>query len=1505
MSRLRTVIFILSVIFCGFESAKAGGFDIKGKSADGIRFAENKGQWEPQILFKADLVAGNLYMEKGGVTFQMWDGEALHESRHGHQKGNNLKLHASRIKYLGANLNPEVTAANADPDYRNYILGNDPSRWKNNVRLFHHVAYRNLWPLINVDWYGSAAGLKYDVHLLPGANPAHIQMKYEGVENLRIKNGELHYTTSLGSFTEGQPVAYQLINGVRYDVKCRYAVNKETNTVGFDFTDGYNAAYEVVIDPTLVFSSFTGSTADNFGFTATYDSLGNLYAGGIAFSFGYPITTGAYQTSFQGGNIDISISKFNPTGTNLVYSTYLGGTDNEQPSSLVVNHLNQLVILGTTASANYPVTGSAFDNTFNGGTFVNYPSNGVTFANGSDIVVTVLSATGGALAGSTFIGGSDNDGLNDALNLHYNYGDQFRGEVIVNEQNEIFVASCTRSLNFPVTGGAIQNALNGTHDACIFKLNPNCSQLLFCTYLGGSNADAGFGIKLDSAGLYVTGGTSSNDFPTTTGTIHPAYMGGVTDGFLVRLTAGGNQLLNATYLGTNAYDQSFFVEIDDDGDVYVTGQSLGNYPVTAGVYSNPNGRQFIHKLNSNLTATLYSTVFGSGSATTNISPTAFLVDVCENVYVSGWGGNVNQNAPDPTTQGFTFGMPVTADAYQPSTDGSDFYYIVLNKNAGSLLYATFFGGSTVSEHVDGGTSRFDRNGIVYQAMCAGCGSSDFTPTTPGVWSNTNNSNNCNLLGLKLAFDLAGTEVDIDASPRATGCVPLTVNFIATINNAQAFTWYLGDGTVSQQQNPVHTYNNVGVYQVMLVGLDSSSCNIVDTAYLEIEVRDDSLDANFLPNVQVKCDSNKVTLSASNYPSTNYSWSMGDGTKYTTSTVSHIYQTAGTKTVTLVVSDTSKCNLADTFTSQVFIPYTIDANFTPSDSFGCVPLALNFFTNQVATASYNWAFGDGTTSTQSQAFHTYSNAGTYPVRLIVTDTSSCNKADTGYATIVVIDSSADADFNFNRVFFGCDSVLVNVWSTYQGEESEVWYFGDGTQATGDSASHMYTTAGTFIITHVLTDVEQICKPVDTSQIAVSLFPLQISLAIPDTGGCLPFTADFTGNSALLSTDYTWYFGDGNSDTGKVTSHTYTTTGTFNVMLVAVDTNACVGADTTFAQITVINDSVIADFQLNVLNDCDSNLLIDLINQSINAVTYFWDFGDGTTSANANESHSYNIPGTYNVTLVVTDTNRCHPVDSMTVPVTLLPNAFVDFTTQDVCRGTAVLFNNLSNPNAQFVWSFGDGITSTQYSPAHNYTQSGVYNVSLVITDTATCNVNDTAFGSVEIFEQPIANFNVLDDTFLFETPVRFYDNSLYYSDLFWDFGDGSTLSNDVAPTHIYNSAIEWVTVCVTATNVQCADTFCRNIFIKFNGLIGVPNAFSPNGDGINDVVKIEGKGIVKLTFRIFNRWGEKVFETFDKNVGWDGVYKGVLQEMEVYTYSAQATLINGKDVSLKGNITLLR
>ncbi len=1473
-----------------------------------FQFTPNAGQWQQHILYQTEINHGQIYFESSGYVLQMHNKNLLQDEHHVHPEAQ-IQMHAHKVSFVGALPNTETVHEQPQSGYTNYFLGNDPKHWKSGVKSYAKLTYKNVWKHTDVLWHEKNGLLKYDVVLNVGGDINRVQLEYSGIENAHLAENEFRYSTSLGQFRELQPYSYQIINGETVEVECRYVFNSTTNTLSFALPNGYNPNYTLVIDPTLIFSTFTGSTADNFGFTATYDSLGNLYAGGIVFGVGYPTTTGAWQIPFGGGQIDMGISKFSANGTQLLYSTYIGGIESEQPNSLVVNNRDELVILGTTSSLNYPVSGNSYDTIYNGGVFVNYPQNGLTYTNGSDIVVTVLNATGTALIGSTFLGGTANDGLYDATGLHYNYGDQFRGEVIVNGQNEIYVASSTKSPDFPTAGTPFQSTFGGVHDACVFKLNPDCSQLLFSTYLGGSGADASCGIKLDTVGnVYFTGGTASNDFPVTAGVVHPSYMGGIADGYVAKFSANGSQLLSSTFLGTAAYDQSFFVEIDGDGDVYVTGQSLGSYPVTSGVYNNNGGKQFIHKLNSNFTSTLYSTVFGSGSSTTNISPTAFLVDICENVYVSGWGGAVNQYSPNPATQGYTNGMAITSDAMQSTTDGSDFYYIVLNKNAVGLLYATYFGGNGSAEHVDGGTSRFDRNGIVYQAMCADCNTglgNDLTPTTPGVWSETNNNFNCNLLGMKLAFDLSGSSVEIEAYPRATGCVPLDVQFQSTLSNVQTIIWYFGDGDSAMNVTaPLHTYYDTGTYLAVLIGIDSNSCNIADTAYLDVVVRDDSLLADFTPNLLIDCDSNKVELFSQSFATTSTNWYMGDGAILTGDSIKHYYNNPGTYNIMLVLHDTTKCNLTDTFHQQIFIPVTINAEFALNDSNGCAPFTASFNLNPTGNSKYYWSFGDGATDTLTSVSHTYLNAGTYSVRLIVVDSNSCNISDTADVTITVIDSSANADFNFSRIFYGCDSVRLSVWSNYTGEDTEIWDFGDGSTSVSDSASHVYNTAGSFVVTHFITDADMVCKPLDTSQIVISLLPLNTTVSVNDTSGCYPFTAHFTGNTGLLTSNYFWNFGDGFTATGTVVSHTFNNTGSFNIVLVAVDTNACIGADSAFTQITVINDSVHADFQLNVLNDCDSNLVVDLINVSTNATEYYWTFGDGTVSAQINENHVYNLPSTYTITLIVSDTNRCHPYDTVTKYVTLKPNVYVDFTLADVCLGTPVQFYNLSNPSAQFNWSFGNGVFSNQFSPAYQYTVTGTYSVQLIITDTATCDVQDTVVHDVIINEQPMADFYLTSDTFRYQTEVAFFSQCTNYQHLIWDFGDGSGTYDEITPIHLYES-LGWKTVCLEATNLVCNDTVCKSIFISYNGLIGVPNAFSPNADGINDVVKIEGKGIVELTFRIYNRWGELVFETHNPYEGWNGIYKGELQEMDVFSYTADALLIDGSKRFLKGNITLLR
>jgi len=663
-----------------------------------------------------------------------------------------------------------VNGDNKREIYHNYFLGSDPKKWAGRVSLYEGVNYKELYPGISVKALSEINNFRYDLILAPNADPSLIKLKFTGQNGLQVKNGHLYIKTELGEIYQQSPYAYQEIDGEKKKIGCAYILkdNKVSIALGV-----YDKSKELIIDPTLIFSTFTGSTADNWGMTATYDAAGNGYTSGVCFGVGYPITVGAFQGTYAGGVVnttytyggfDMTVSKFNSTGTNLLYSTYLGGSDNEAPQSIIVDNANNLILMGRSYSTNYPVTAGAYDVSLNG-------------AGSSDIVVTKFNAAGTALLASTFIGGSADDGVSISAvetflgSLKYNYADDGRSDVIIDANNNVYVASCTISNNFPTTGGAAQATSGGLQDACVFKLDATLSSLVFSTYLGGNQNDAGYNLALDANGdIYVTGGTESANFPSTAGTIKPAYGGNI-DGFITHLNAAGTSILRSTFIGTAGYDQSYFIQLDKFGNVFVYGQSNGGYPVTGGVYSNPGSGQFIHKLNPTLNTTIFSTIFGTGKGSPDIAPSAFLVDDCENIYISGWGGTLfGYNVATSTTAG----LPVTGSPFQSTTDGSDFYFLILQKNATALLYATFMGGPMSQEHVDGGTSRFDKSGVVYQAICEGCGGYSDLTTTPGAWSSTNNSFNCNNALVKFSFDLLITLANFSITPAiAVGCAPLS------------------------------------------------------------------------------------------------------------------------------------------------------------------------------------------------------------------------------------------------------------------------------------------------------------------------------------------------------------------------------------------------------------------------------------------------------------------------------------------------------------------------------------------------------------------------------------------------------------------------------------------------------------------------------------------------------------------------------------------------------------
>ncbi|HEV7780537.1 MAG TPA: PKD domain-containing protein [Chitinophagaceae bacterium] len=1093
-----------------------------GQSYNNIEFIENKGQWDSRVLYKGDVSNGNFLIREGGFTVVQHnpgDFAAVSNYMHGLtangspiQPNTNIVLrsHAWNVDFVGASKSMQVVPDKMISSYNNYFIGNDPSKWAGNCRIFQAITLKDVYPNIDVRYYTDNSFLKYDIIVKPGGDVSKIALKYDGVDRLQVKNKELQITTSVGELKESSPYTYQSGTTGKSEINCKYVVRD--NIVRFDVKD-YDPSATLVIDPAVVFCSFSRSTADNYGFTATYGPDGSMFGGGIVFDNGWKISPGAYQVNFQGGSFDIGIIKLTDDGRDLVYATYVGGNSSgntggeDQPHSLVVDPQGNLVIAGRTNSFNYPVTN---------------PIGAVGSGGGYDIVVTKLNAAGNGLVGSTRIGGSGNDGVNirtdrftPAASLVRNYGDDGRSEVILDGAGNIYVASCTQSTNFPIRGSGFQATIGGQQDGVVLKFNPALSAITFSSYLGGSGNDAAYVLALAPNGnIYVAGGTESGNFDApanTAGTISATHRG-LVDGFVSIINNSGTVRSKSTYIGTDGYDQVFGIQFDRNGFPYVMGQTTGTWPIENATYSNANGKQFIVKLQPDLSSRVYSTAFGSGASTPNISPTAFLVDRCENVYVSGWGGYIGQNY---YSSAGTSGLPVTPDAIKSSTDGKDFYFFVLKRNATAQLFGSFFGENNTgsnqgSDHVDGGTSRFDPNGVIYQAICGNCniGSRPFYPTTAGAWAVDNSSPSCDLTMLKIKMNLAGVDGGIQSAidniPGDTaGCVPLTVDFRDTVGLAQSYEWYFNyvPGNPPDLITTIPTvtsppYTAVGTYQVMLVAIDPNTCNVRDSSFLAIRAGDLEATVVFTPVKLPPCtafkyrfDNNSVPPPTAPFGPAAFVWDFGDGSPRVTAgpgPVFHDYAGPGTYNVKLLLQDILYCNAPDSVVDPLSVATNVIAKFTTPSS-GCLPYTAEFKNTSDAGETWAWDFGDpasgaNNTSTDFEPTHLYSAAGTYTVKLTATNPNTCNLTSTVIFKITVYVSPAPGfSFSPDPPTENTPTVFVNLSSPDAIRFK--WDFGDGDSfltTSRDPVSHQYNATGTFnacLTAYNLIGCDStICKPV---------------------------------------------------------------------------------------------------------------------------------------------------------------------------------------------------------------------------------------------------------------------------------------------------------------------------------------------------------------------------------------------------------------------------------------------
>ncbi|MCP4122631.1 MAG: PKD domain-containing protein [Bacteroidetes bacterium] len=1373
-----------------------------------IQYVRNDGQWDEHIKFKADLSGGYMFAENNRLTYVISEADQI---EHVHGDESELVVGHSGDEILGAfayqveflNSSPLVTTlgSSAFSHYHNYFTDANPDRWRSHVPVFEDVYYQDLYMGIDMRLHSKGDFPEYDLIVHPGSDVTDIKLRYQGVEQLQLNDGKLQFQTPLGAVTEMEPVAYQHTFSGRKEIKSRF-VKLSDNEIGFEMLEAYDPQQELIIDPVLIFSTYSGSFSDNWGFTATYDNHGNLYSGGMARNQGYPTTVGSYDTIYNGGvnfvPTDIVVSKFNTDGTDLIYSTYIGGIENEIPHSIIVNDRDELIIYGTTGSADYPVTAGAYDVSFNGGTGA-FPPSSIDYPNGSDIVITKLNSDGSNLLGSTFFGGNANDGVNlsNRDGIQYNYGDFARGDLVIADNFDIVVASCTYSSDLEVSGASFQSVKDAGLGGLIFRLNDDLTSLTWATYLGGSGDDAAYSIELSGEEVIIAGGTTSPDMPGMVG-LNDTYSGGQADGYLIKLNQDGTSSSAGTYLGTDAYDQAYFLEIDNNGNIYAFGQTLGDYEVSQGVFSNLNATQFIHKLNNSLTESRFSTVFGSSylgpdDRRVNISPTAFLVDNCNNIYTIGWGGSVNQSYNG--NAGTTFSMDLTSDAYQTNTDGSDFYFLVLDAGATNLLYATYFGEiGGRGDHVDGGTSRFDKNGFVYHANCASCGGTDGFPTTPGAWSDSNNSANCNMGLFKFEFDFAPIRAESQADPIA-GCPPLAVEFSNFSNfDGEYYYWDFDDGETSTVEEPTHVFTEPGNYEVQFVIIDSSNCLIADTAYIEIIVSDSLNETVALFDISANsCTQSNITFSNLSENAGAYLWDFGNGSTSTEFEPVYSYGDTGTFIISLVADPGSFCS--DSFSIPVqILESNIDVDFSfsqnsCSDSTGTIEF-LDLTGSSQPITDWFWDLGDGNTSTSQNPAYEYGVSGDFDVILTVTDQTGCFD----FATMPIEVSTEPFEALF-EVVPNCDPIALGVqFIDLSGMNSNVvswqWDFGDSTFSSEMNPNHFFPSEDVYSVTLIATN-ELGCT--DTIIQSVNVFSEQIQVTFTvDSLECYDPTTSFVNTTVADSiVEWIWDFGDGSTSNEENPVHTYSSPGFYVVTLTAVSVTGCESSWINF----VSHPDLDVDFTITPATVCDNvGLPFNFIvggNSSSTVTQYDWIFGDGNfQNMTFNTTHTYDTAGDYTVEFIIANQEGC--VDTIRHPVFVRDSlqASIDAVQAACILGElSVSFNattDVPDPITQINWDFGDGtMISGEVAPDHEYADTGAYQVIVDLVTGSGC----TASTSLEL---QVVIENATAD-FMYDNPPCNNYNSLFFDQSvagtepivqwIWDFGDGTT-DTIMDPSHTF-------------------------------------------------------------------------------------------------------------------------
>ena len=640
-----------------------------------LGFEANQGQADPQVKYTARGNGYAVFLTENKTVFALTSarssGAISSRSRGLQAKTKSIetpKSTAIDMRLLGGNLNPQISAGAELPGTVNYYVGSDSKNWRTGVKQYASVAYRDVYPGVNMLFHGEQRQLEFDFVVAPGANAKAIGMGFEGADKLATDaSGNLVLTSSAGDVVLHKPVAYQEKDGKRENVEVAFDVRNHQQ-VGLQL-GSYDRSRELVIDPSLSYATYLGGTAEDDGYAIAINGSGEAYVTGQTKSTDFPTVTGAYSTSYKAG-FDVFVTKVAANGSSLVYSTYIGGLGDDSGTAISLDGSGNAYVVGGTASTDFPTTAGVVQ---------------TSHGTGLDAFVLELASNGGSLTFSTYLGGNGDDVANG----------------VAVDTTGVYVVGFTASTNFHTTLSPYQNGLNGTSNGFVTKLNTSGTTYAYSTYFGAGTGDVATGVAVDSSGnAFVVGSTPTSTFPTTLGAFQTTCgtgsncNGALSDAFVTKFNPTGTSLLYSTFLGGEMSDQGLAIALDSTGDAYVTGLTQSHaFPVRPisgaiqGTFGGGIQDAFVTELNPTGTGLVYSTYLG-GSA--DDAGNSIAVDGSKNAYVTGQTNSTN--------------FP-KASATQNALGGQrDAFVTEVNAAGSSLVFSTYLGGS-LNENVNasGGT----------------------------------------------------------------------------------------------------------------------------------------------------------------------------------------------------------------------------------------------------------------------------------------------------------------------------------------------------------------------------------------------------------------------------------------------------------------------------------------------------------------------------------------------------------------------------------------------------------------------------------------------------------------------------------------------------------------------------------------------------------------------------------------------------------------------------------